>query len=57
MFSSIETAKSIGMPVLLGMISLSPESKSMIFIDSCEDIITLGIGLTSSDDEDTISEN
>lgn len=57
MFSSIDTAKSIGIPVLLGIISLSPESRSMILIDSWDDIITLGIGLTLSDDLDTISEN
>lgn len=50
------TAKSMGIPVLFGMSSLSPESKSTILIDSCEDIITFGIGLISSDETETISE-
>lgn len=56
MFSSVETAKSIGIPVLFGIVSLSPESKSIILIDSWDDIITFGIGFTSSDETDTSSE-
>lgn len=56
MFSSIVTSKSIGIPVLFGIISLSPESKSTILIDSWEDIMTLGIGFTSSEEAETTSE-
>lgn len=56
MFSSMDTAKSIGMPMLFGIVSLSPESKSTILIDSCDETITFGTGLISSDDDETTSE-
>lgn len=55
-FSCMEIPKSMGMPIILGTDSVSPLSKSITLMNSCDDISILGIGLTSCEDIDTVSE-